>query len=70
MATADTAEAASSPQFEAINSAIKTLQRKQLLTLLGHPHPHEAPIGDINDLSPITNAVDVRIEARDAPFGG
>ena len=57
-----------SQKIEAMNNAVKELQREQLLQMLGHPFPEENPIGDINELSSLVGPDNVVIEARDVPW--
>ena len=52
----------------ALMTAVRNIDRRRVLTMIGHPHPDVIPVGDVLLLSPILLSERLEVERRDVPW--
>ena len=55
-------------QISALMAAAQKVDRRKVLTLIGHPHPAMPPVGDVLLLTPILLPEKMEVERRDVPW--
>ena len=52
----------------ALMTAVRKMDRRKVLTMIGHPHPDVIPVGDVLLLSPLLLPDKLEVERRDIPW--